>query len=444
MDLYRLNQSESPGEAAAEAYLEERRRLRRLIRETSDYEARRELNREIRQANQAAFERFVVEWMQWAVEPENSPTAKLLSFLQNIFVVARQKVNDTDALVEHQRILREGSQGNFPDLCKAVSRSPAMIRYLDLNLSTRERPNENFARELMELFTLGEGNYTEADVYEAARAFTGYRTNARGRFFLSSEAHDHGPKQIFGQTARFDGDAVIDLIFEQPASERFFVREFLKTFLSSELPPEPYIEALGNRWRFYKFSIPDLVSTVFQSRIFFDTRFRGTLIKSPTAFYLGLCQDLLLHPPPFPRRLLNELRSMGQDFQNPPNVRGWVGGSAWISASTVSARRQLVDTLFRPINEDRLNADDKAALDQARKQGKTPIQVQRERLQQIASVDRTLLAEHLSGYFLSIPPSPEFIATLESLLENSSEQNVRQVVRSVIVAMLQSPQYNLT
>jgi uncharacterized protein (DUF1800 family) len=424
-------------------YAQERERLQKLINETEDGDERSRLQRERRQANQQAFESFAVGWMVFAGQLQNSPQEKLLLLLQNVFVVGRDKVYDTQHLIEHQAILRRGISMRLPDLCKAVSRSPAMIRYLDLDRSRAGAPNENFARELMELFTLGEGNYTEMDVREAARAFTGYRVDPDGSFRWVRRDYDEGMKTLFGRTARFRGDEVIDWIFEQPASERYFVRQFLLSYMSAELPPEPYIAALGDRWRYLGFSIPELVRTVLQSRIFYEPVYRGTIIKSPTHYYLGLCQELRLQSTPIARQLLGQLRGMGQDFQNPPNVRGWQENQAWISASTVSARRALVDALFRPINVERLNADDKRALEQAEERGWGPFVVTRERLLQIAEVEGIPLAEHLVRYFLNIQPTSDYVETLAALLEDPSLRDTYQRLRSAVVALLQSPQYQL-
>jgi uncharacterized protein (DUF1800 family) len=424
-------------------YVEQRERIQALINATEDREERERLQRERRQYNQQAFESFAVEWMAFAGQPENGPQEKLLLLLQNVFVVGRDKVYDTQHLMEHQAVLRRGIASQLPDLCKAISRSPAMIRYLDLDRSRAGAPNENFARELMELFTLGEGNYTEMDVREAARSFTGYRIGPDGNFRLVERDYDDGMKTLFGRTARFRGDEVIDWIFQQPASERYFVRQFLLSYMSAELPPEPYIAALGDRWRYLGFSIPELVRTVLQSRIFYEPVYRGTIIKSPTHYYLGLCQELRLHSTPVARQLLGQLRGMGQDFQNPPNVRGWQENQAWISASTVSARRALVDALFRVIDSERLNADDSMALQQAEKRGWGPFVVTRERLLQIAEVESMPLAEHLARYFLNIQPSAEYIETLAGLLQADELGNPYQRLRSAVVALLQSPQYQL-
>ena len=442
-DLFRRIEEPERLQSIADNYVAERERIQQLINQTEERSERDQLQRERRQANQQAFEAFALEWMAFAGKMENSPQEKLLLLLQNIFVVGRDKVYDTQHLISHQAILRRGIGLTLPDLCKAVSRSPAMIRYLDLDRSRAGAPNENFARELMELFTLGEGNYSEMDVREAARAFTGYRVGPDGNFNWVRRDYDDGLKTLFGRTARFRGDEVIDLIFQQPASEQYFVRQFLLSYMSAELPPEPYIAALGDRWRFLRFSIPELVRTVLQSRLFYEPAYRGTIIKSPTHYYLGLCQELRLHSSPLARQLLGQLRGMGQDFQNPPNVRGWQENQAWISATTVSARRNLADSLFRPINTERLNADDSRALSEAEARGWGPFAVTAERLLQIAEVDGIPLAEHLVNYFLNFHPSAAYIETLAGILANPDLRDPHQRLRSAVVALLQSPQYQL-
>jgi len=364
-------------------------------------------------------------------------------FLQDIFVVARSKVKATGYLFQHQNLLRRMAYGRFPELAKAVSRSPAMIQYLDLDRSTKSAPNENFARELFELFTLGEGNYTENDIKQAARAFTGYRYRG-GDFYFDAKVYDDGPKTVFGKTGHWNGDEVIDLALQQPAGATFVPRELLKFYLAEDALPEPYIEQLGSIWRSKGFDMRLLIETVFASRIFYQRQYRGNLIKSPIHYYIGICQDLNLDVSPFPTKLLSAFRGMGQVIQDPPNVRGWVGGKHWINTTTLAARRQVAQSVFRPINEKNLNADEFIALQVAQTEGRAEFSVTDERLKGLAGESPEFIAGHFCRYFLPGDVSPDYINALAAYLRARRGNNYTKAIRDVAVAVLQSPQYQLS
>jgi len=340
-----------------------------------------------------------------------------------------------------QNCLREGVAMEYPDLCKRVSREPAMIRYLNLDKNTARKPNENFARELFELFTLGEGNYTETDIKEAARAFTGYRARDRYEFHFQRKRHDSSLKTVFGETGTWDGDEVIDITFRQPAARTFLVRELIKFYLTDDEVPEPYIEALGEQWAAYNFDLRYLLETFFQSRLFFHPAYRGNLVKSPIQFYLGLCQNLRLDLVPFQGRLLKSMDVMGQSFYNPPNVRGWLYGEHWINSTTISARRQLVDYVFSPMNEERLNGNDQRDLKTARREGRARFLVTDERLSPLLNMEPGEIAEHLTTYFIT----PRFRSAYQPVLEAivAQPEQMEANIRNAVIALLQSPAYNL-
>ncbi|MDP2138016.1 MAG: DUF1800 family protein, partial [Candidatus Didemnitutus sp.] len=254
-----------------------------------DEAAKRAARRAARDQFREALAELTIQWLQHAAKPENAPAEKWLLFLQDIWVVGVEKVRNTALIYQHQDWLRRGALTTYPLLAKAMSRSPAMVVYLDLQQSKVGAPNENFARELFELFTLGEGNYTEADIKEAARAFTGYRQQL-GQFAFVRRQHDGASKQVFGRTGRFTGDDVIDLVFQQPAARTFLVREMARFYLSDTPLPAEHTQVLGNWWAEQGFSMGKLLAAFFTSRIFYAPEFRGNFIKSPLQFYLGLMQ----------------------------------------------------------------------------------------------------------------------------------------------------------
>ncbi len=408
-------------------------------------EERKKLRDEQRDLLRAGYEELGIAWLRRAAEPRHSAAEKFVLFLQDIFVVAFSKARNPALLHAHQQLLRERGMGAYPELCKAVSRSPAMIVYLDLQQSKAGAPNENFARELFELFTLGEGNYTEDDIKQAARAFTGYRQQAGG-FVFQRRAHDAGGKRVFGRTGRFDGDEVIDLVFEQPAAATFLPRELARFYLTDRPIDEARIEALGRIWRSENFNTGALLRRFFASRMFFEPSFRGDMIKSPTQFQLGLVQDLGLDVAPFPRLTLGSLRQMGQPFFNPPNVRGWVGGRHWINSSTLAARRQLSAFLLTPLDETRLNGDELAALETARKEGRARFTVDDAQALLAGADGKTEIEQGRVEALLGRNLDGELEARLKRELIRTGGDNPKRraaVARRVLAALLQSPRYQL-
>ena len=425
-----------------EELVEEAVEMQAMIRRTDDQKKKNMMRRQLREQNKEAYQEYGIRWLQFAGEPRLSVQEKYVMFLQDIFVVGRDAVRGTGYLFKHQNLLRRDGFGSYRDLAKAVSRSPAMIRYLNLDKSYKKAPNENFARELFELFTLGEGNYTEQDIKEAARAFTGYRLGATDFRFAPGQ-HDGGVKTVFGETGRFDGDDVIDIVYRQPAAHEFVPRELVRFYLTEEPLPGAYTRDLGRAWRMRSFNMSYLLKKFFGSQLFYAPECRGNMIKSPVHYYLGLCQDLNLDVAPFPGPVLGSLRSMGQEFYNPPNVRGWVGGKHWINATTLAARRHLAKRLFDPINEDKLNADDYVELEAARAAGRAEFVVSRERLKTIAREDPDFIVDHFCSYFLPRSPNKDMRAKLVNHLKVPPGEKQHHV-KDVILVLLQSPQYQLS
>ncbi|MEO7412677.1 MAG: DUF1800 domain-containing protein [Opitutaceae bacterium] len=410
-------------------------------------DARRTLDRQTRERSQLAIQDLTIKWLQAAARPENAAFAKWVLFLSDVYVVSLEKVRNAAFIHEHFDILARNALGGAPELTKAVSRSTAMVLYLDLNQNQRKAPNENFARELFELFVLGEGNYTEGDIKEAAKAFTGYRTRANEPGFRYVESqHDPGPKTLFGETGNFTGDDVIDLAYRQKAAGRFLPHEMVKFYLSDEALPEEYLATLGQEWRNEGYSLRTLVRRFFGSRLFFAPEFRGNFIKSPVQFYLGLVQDLNLDIAPLPRFTINPMRQMGQLLYTPPNVRGWLGGRSWINSATLSARRQLVETLFTPIDERALNADELIELVAARTNGLQNFTVgEQHPLASLAKLDPAEAAARLTSDFIAVSVARDFTASVQQFISAPTpdpRQRSRRVRRAA-VAVLQSPEYQL-
>jgi uncharacterized protein (DUF1800 family) len=410
---------------------------------TGDDRLRRQ--RELQERARVAVQELSIKWLQFAAKPETSAIAKWVLFLSDVYVISAEKVRNAGVVYLHYDLLTRQGLGPAPALTKAVSRSPAMVIYLDLAQSQLKAPNENFARELFELFVLGEGNYSESDIKEAARAFTGYRARPDGVFRLETRQQDLREKTVFGATGKFSGDDVIELAYSQPAASVFLPREMTRFYLTDSALPAAYLTALGDDWRASGFDLRTLVRQFFASRLFFAPEFRGNLIKSPLQFYLGLVQDMQLDVAPLQRLTLNPLRQMGQALFYPPNVRGWVGGRQWINSATLTARRQLVESLFANLDENTLNADEQIELVAARSNGQARFTVPDEPFVAFADLDPAAAAQKLTRDLLPDGAASVVRESLQQFIAGSAAGQRQRLarIRRAAVTLMQSPDYQL-
>jgi uncharacterized protein (DUF1800 family) len=267
-------------------------------------------------------------------------------FWHNHFVSSVQKVKSAKLMLDQNRLLRKHALGNFGELLHAVGKDPAMVVYLDSATSRRGSPNENFAREVMELFTLGEGNYSEQDIKEAARAFTGWSIEpATGAFRWRPMIHDDGEKTVLGVSGRLDGDAVLDILLAQPQTAEHLTRKLWREFVSPT-PDEPEVRRIAARFRAAGYDLRVALRELLGSRAFWAGENRQALIKSPVDFVIGSFNSLGMEPPDA-AALAGLLRQLGQDLFAPPNVKGWPGGENWINSSTLLTRKQMAERLLR-------------------------------------------------------------------------------------------------
>ncbi len=285
-------------------------------------------------------------WLQEMLATPSPLTERMTLFWHNHFVSSQQKVRIARLMYGQNALLRAHALGNFGTLLHAAAKDPAMLVYLDSAQNRRGQPNENFAREVMELFTAGEGKYTEADIKEAARAFTGWSVNREtGEYLFRPGAHDYGNKTVLGQSGRFDGDAVLDILLAQPSTAEFITGKLWREFVSPD--PEPReVKRIAQAFRGSNYDIKVALRGVLLSDAFWARENRGTLVKSPVEFVVGTLRQLEIPPPNgLPFAVL--AAGMGQNLFSPPNVKGWPGGNAWIDANTLLARKQFVDRLAR-------------------------------------------------------------------------------------------------
>lgn len=417
--------------------------IQRKIAQAPAGDEKRLAQRQARERSEQAVLDLSIKWLQHAAQPANAASEKWTFFLGDVYVVSHEKVKNAALMYQHQATLRSHAFGPAPALTKAVSRSPAMIAYLDLQQNKREAPNENFARELFELFTLGEGHYTEADIKEAARAFTGYR-QVLGEFRYQARQHDAGRKTVFGESGPFKGDDIVDLVYRQPAAGAFLPKEMARFYLTENPLPSELFAPLGAWWRTTGYDLRQLLHRFFASQLFFAPEFRGNYIKSPVHYYLGLIQDLSLDVAPFPRYTLTPLRQMGQQLFQPPNVRGWVGGRQWINSGTLAARRQLVGYVFAALDETLLNADEQIELVAARAEGKDHFTVAPDRFAPLLSLPADQAALQFTHAFLPASADASYPRKIARFLAAGASGPLKpERLRNAALTLLQAPEYQL-
>lgn len=284
-----------------------------------------------------------------------------LLFHGHFTTAAIQKGVWPNYVFNQNQLYRSRALGNVRDLTLAVSKDPAMLIYLDNARSSKAHPNENYARELMELFTLGHGNYTEEDIRQSARAFTGWTVDRRtGAFVDRPRIHDTGVKRFLGKTGNFDGSDIVSIIYEQPAAARFWAQTLLSFFVYND--PEPQlIDAFAGVIRKNDFNLAPVMSTLLQSNVFYSPRAYRALIKSPVEFVVGTHKALAL--PEIERTAPRALAAMGQILYYPPNVAGWPGGQNWVTSQTMIARQNFLAQLTNSPMMDRSGWFDRLPVD---------------------------------------------------------------------------------
>ena len=286
-------------------------------------------------------------WMQHLLFTKAPVNEHMTLFWANHFTSSLEKVEQPRLLYQQNQLLRRNAMGNFRSLLHAIARDPAMLVYLDGSKNIKGSPNENFARELLELFTLGRGHYNESDIKAAAVAFTGWGADRnRGTYVFDVRKHDSRRVSFMGRTGSFTGDQIIDVILEKPRVSEYIAEKFWKEFVSDSRPDPHYIKRWGAIFRKSDYNIKTLYSEVLNSNAFWDAKYRGTLTKSPVDLVVGTLRTL-----PFPKLSTGELvhisQLLGQDLFDPPTVKGWSGGKAWIDTQTLLVRTSLLNKLTR-------------------------------------------------------------------------------------------------
>jgi uncharacterized protein (DUF1800 family) len=268
---------------------------------------------------------------------------KIVLFLHNHFVSELSVVSLPQRMYWQNKLFRDHSFGNFKELTVQVTTDPAMLLYLDGTKNHKNNPNENYARELNELFTIGIGNYSEQDVAEAARALTGWQVEGLTSFF-NPDRFDDTDKTFMGQTGNFNHIDIIDIIFSQPETANFISRKLFKEFVHFE-PDETIIQQLGQVFRENNYELKPLLSTLLKSSMFYTDEIIGAKIKSPIELIIGVMKQFKIQNPDYDY-MRREANQIGQTLFSPPNVAGWQGDKVWISTNTLPARHIFSDSII--------------------------------------------------------------------------------------------------
>lgn len=336
--------------------------------------------------------------------------------------------------------IRTNALGNFGDLLREVSKSAAMLNFLNNNQNRKDHPNENFAREVMELFTMGRGNYSEQDIKEAARAFTGWGTNLSGEFIFRKGQHDGAAKTFMGKTGNFDGDDILDILLEQPETAIFITRKIYKFFVNEEFDAEK-VEWLAKRFYQSGYAIPDLLEDIFTSDWFFAPKNMGSKIKSPVELWVGMRRQLPLTMQVWSAQLIFQ-KLLGQVLFYPPNVAGWPGGKAWIDTSSLLLRMRLPQLIA---NNEGLNMrpkqDDDEQMGRAAEHGKgfTATIDWENYCAFFSSTKKEKLLPTVSRFVLQTPAGPD-----AAILNRHSDVSARQLyISSLTINLMSCPEYQL-
>lgn len=331
-------------------------------------------------------------------------------------------------------VIRKNALGNFKDLLFEVSQAPAMLNFLNNQQNKKDHPNENFAREVMELFTMGRGNYTEKDIREGARAFTGWGSDKEGNFKERKNLHDEGSKTFLGKTGNFTGTDVLNIILEQKATAKFITTKIYKFFVNENVD-ENVVKSLSESFYQSGYDIKKLMMDIFSSSWFYDKKNIGNRIKSPIELMAGMMRSLPMTIQN-PENLIVYQKLLGQMLLYPPNVSGWPNGKSWIDSSTLMLRLQIPQIWsglrpldYRPKEDDDLDMGLKNNTNSLTKSFKNPnITIDWTRVEKIFN------GKNVEDYLIQNSKSLD-MSSVKNFSDNSVKMNV--------INLMSTPEYQL-
>ena len=423
-----------------------------LARKTASPEELRKLQQEENRLQQQRLVELRGWWLDRMLHGRRPLQEKMVLFWHGHFATSVEKVRNPYFMWRQNDVFRRHATGNWLLLLTAVGKDPAMLIWLDQAQSRRQHPNENFAREVMELFALGEGHYTEHDITEAARALTGWSFDFQNQEFIYRPfIHDDGDKTIFGHTGDFNGDDFMELIIAHPQSARFITAK-LWEFFAGELPSPKLNDALADAFRQGGNNFKPFLQTMFLSQEFYDSSVVRNQVKSPVQWLVGTARVLECELPP-PLVSFGIIRSLGQDLFAPPNVKGWDGGMSWITTNTLLTRYNEASTLLTGTLEP-LSAGDFAR--RAGGQGGEAVKRLAERIERVrfggvnigklvtpeVRADKPALAAMLQHRLLQAPLKPDKQKALREFLDSKKQLNDADILTAIRLIMA-TPEYQI-
>lgn len=330
--------------------------------------------------------------------------------------------------------IRKNALGNFKDLLFEVSQSPAMLNFLNNQQNKKDHPNENFAREVMELFTMGRGNYTEHDVREGARAFTGWSYDKEGNFKERKNLHDEGSKTFLGRTGNFDGNDILNIILEQKATAQFITTKIYKFFVN-EKPDQDIVNKLSTNFYNSGYDIKKLMTEIFSSTWFYNQKNIGNRIKSPIELMAGMMRILPMHIQN-PENLIVYQKLLGQMLLYPPNVAGWPNGKSWIDSSTLMLRLQIpqIWSGLRPLEYSPRQDDD---IDMGMKSRETALN------KSFKNPNITIDWDRIEKIFADKNCEDYLLQNTQSLDMNSVKNFSDKSIKMNVINLMSTPEYQL-
>ncbi|REC52650.1 MULTISPECIES: DUF1800 family protein [Chryseobacterium] len=405
------------------------------IAETGDYmmndqtpaEKKKEMQRISRQQN----EELNLNFLDKMVNSKEQMREKMAFFWHGHFAsrVVNPKFNR-----QILNVIRKNALGNFKDLLFEVSQAPAMLNFLNNQQNKKDHPNENFAREVMELFTMGRGNYTEKDIREGARAFTGWGSDKEGNFKERKNLHDEGSKTFLGKTGNFTGTDVLNIILEEKATAKFITTKIYKFFVNENVD-ENIVKSLSESFYQSGYDIKKLMMDIFSGSWFYDKKNIGSRIKSPIELMAGIMRSLPMNIQN-PENLIVYQKLLGQMLLYPPNVSGWPNGKSWIDSSTLMLRLQIPQIWsglrpldYRPKEDDDLDMGLKNNTNSLTKSFKNPnITIDWTRVEKIFN------GKNVEDYLIQSSKSLD-MNSVKNFSDNSVKMNV--------INLMSTPEYQL-
>ncbi|MET3978197.1 uncharacterized protein (DUF1800 family) [Mucilaginibacter sp. UYP25] len=375
-----------------------------------------------------------ITWVNQMSMSEAQLREKMTLFWHNHFACRTQNAFYAQQL---NNIQRTNALGNFKTLLLAVSKSPAMLQFLNNQQNKKGHPNENFARELMELFTIGRGNYTEQDVKESARAFTGWGFDNDGEFVERKVLHDEGQKHFLGKTGAFTGEDIINTLLERKETARFICTKLYK-YLVNETPDMANVTAMANVFYSSAYDITKLLKFVFTADWFYADKNTGNLIKAPVDFIVGLNRQFYIDYKN-PDVIMQFERALGQVLFYPPNVAGWPGGKSWIDSSSLMFRLKIPSTVLNDGVIDfkgKADPEDEAFLAMnvnKRKAVNTQVQTQPNWDKFLTGIPANISKATVAGVILA----PALNANLMAIVNRATN------IRSMVIELVSTPEYQL-